>query len=74
MVSYTGYHIDLQDISFSSYFKLSSCFFLLQSDEEKLDERAKMSVAAKRSLFRVRFLQFSFRSIFLIKVEPFSYA
>lgn len=25
-------------------------------DEEKLDDRAKMSVAAKRSLFRVNFL------------------
>lgn len=26
------------------------------ADEEKLDERAKMSVAAKRSLFRVQYL------------------
>lgn len=29
---------------------------IILSDEEKLDDRAKMSVAAKRSLFRVHFL------------------
>lgn len=30
--------------------------FIILLDEEKLDDRAKMSVAAKRSLFRVHVL------------------
>lgn len=33
------------------------------TDEEKLDERAKMSVAAKRSLFRVHAYFYAFKQM-----------
>lgn len=59
------YCVFLEDISILLQNELM--FFLFQLDEEKLDDRAKMSVAAKRSLFRVRGPIFFFWSIFLIK-------
>lgn len=37
------------------YFQVGfSFYFMAFTDEEKVDERAKLSVAAKRLLFRVR--------------------
>uniref|UniRef100_A0AAY4AXK7 HP domain-containing protein n=1 Tax=Denticeps clupeoides TaxID=299321 RepID=A0AAY4AXK7_9TELE len=40
------------DLFIEQVFRLTYFFGSIEADEEKLDERAKMSVAAKRSLFR----------------------
>lgn len=61
------YYVLLQD---TSIFALNFTFCcLFQLDEEKLDERAKMSVAAKRSLFRVRHPAFYFILFFIFLIR-----
>ena len=58
MASYHLRHISAIFSEFYIQLTLYNTTFLtyFSPDEEKLDERAKMSVAAKRSLFRVHFL------------------
>lgn len=56
-----------------SYFSLHPVC-VCTADNEKLDERAKLSVAAKRSLFRVSFSCLSYRHLLLSAWETHSHS
>uniref|UniRef100_A0A8C3BNW2 Supervillin n=1 Tax=Cairina moschata TaxID=8855 RepID=A0A8C3BNW2_CAIMO len=56
-------NVFLETANLDSLYSLHSAFFFLSVDEEKLDDRAKLSVAAKRLLFREMEKSFEIKNI-----------